>query len=407
MSEWKEVELIEIVKPGKGMLVSGPFGSNISSKFFVEVGVPVIRGNNLSKGIKKFNDDGYVFITEQKAIELKNCEAVEDDIIFTAAGTLGQIGIMPKNKKYKKYIISNKQIRLRCNLEIVSPLFIYYKLVEPSFNELIVSQNKGSSIPLLTLGSIKWLKILLPPLPTQQRIASILSAYDDLIENNLKRIKLLEEIAQCTYEEWFVKFRINGVQLEVGENGLPEGWEKKSLTTIAEFLNGFAFKPSDWFEVGHPIIKIKEMKNGIGNDTPRNEGGRIPLRYLIKKGDILFSWSASLEVIIWQGVDGWLNQHLFKVTPIEEYPREFVHQALLFCLEEFNNLTTGATMKHIKRQELDFVKVAIPNGNILKQFENQINPIQNQILNLAHQNHLLKESRDILLPRLMSGKVGV
>lgn len=242
----------------------------------------------------------------------------------------------------------------------------------------------------------------------QIRIGKILSAYDDSIENNLKRIKLLEEIAQRTYEEWFVKFRVNGEQLSIDDKtGLPEGWERKSLTSVAEFLNGFAFKPTDWFEEGHPIIKIREMKNGIGKDTPRNKGGRIHNKYLVKKGDILFSWSASLEVIIWQGIDGWLNQHLFKVTPIEKYSREFVYQALLYCLEEFNNLTTGATMKHIKRQELDYVKIAIPNGDILLNFDNLIQPIQNQILNLAHQNRLLKESRDVLLPKLMNGSINV
>ena len=90
-SGWKNYKLEELVAKGKGMLVSGPFGSNISSKYFVEKGVPVIRGNNLTKGIHKFIDGGYVYITEEKAFELKNCEAKPDDIVFTAAGTLGQI----------------------------------------------------------------------------------------------------------------------------------------------------------------------------------------------------------------------------------------------------------------------------------------------------------------------------
>lgn len=287
--------------------------------------------------------------------------------------------------------------------------FIYYLSQTYEFRSYAIGSMVGASgrqrADATFVGNYEF---LLPPLPTQKRIASILSAYDDLIENNLKRIKLLEEVAQRTYEDWFVKFSINGEQLPIDEKtGLPKGWGRQSLTSVAEFLNGFAFKPSDWFDVGLPIIKIKEMKNGIGNDTPRNEGGRIPNKYLIKKGDILFSWSATLEVIIWQGVDGWLNQHLFKVTPKENYSREFVHQALLFCLKEFNNLTTGATMKHIKRQELDFVKIAIPKRDILINFENKVNPIQNQILNLAHQNRLLKESRDILLPKLMNGTLNI
>lgn len=243
---------------------------------------------------------------------------------------------------------------------------------------------------------------------SQIKIGKVLSAYDDLVENNHKRIKLLEEVAQRTYEEWFVKYRVKGEELKVNkETGLPEGWETIPMTGIAEFLNGFAFKPTDWSNQGLPIIKIKELKAGISNETPRNDGTRVPKKFLVKSGDILFSWSGSLEVVIWQGEDGWLNQHLFLVRPKNNLQRDFVHQALLAALNEFNSLTTGATMKHIKRKELDFVKVSKPTQNILKEFESLVKPVQDQILALSKQTRLLKEARDILLPRLMNGEIEV
>ena len=101
--KWEKVFVEDIIASNKGSLVSGPFGSNISKKYFVETGIPVIRGNNLKDSIKKFIDDGFVFITKEKAYELRNCEAVYNDILFTAAGTLGQVGLIPKKTIYKNY----------------------------------------------------------------------------------------------------------------------------------------------------------------------------------------------------------------------------------------------------------------------------------------------------------------
>src|SRR3990172_9549555 len=111
-ANWRKLKVDDIRASQKGSIVSGPFGSNIGKKFFVKNGIPLIRGNNLTLGTKKFVDEGFVYITEKKAYELRNCEALSDDLVFTAAGTLGQIGLIPKNAKYPKYIISNKQLRL-------------------------------------------------------------------------------------------------------------------------------------------------------------------------------------------------------------------------------------------------------------------------------------------------------
>ena len=129
-ANWRIVKVEDIINPDKASLVSGPFGSNIGKRFFVDNGVPLIRGNNLTLGIKKFIDDGFVYITEEKAHELKNCQALSGDIIFTAAGTLGQVGLIPKISKYPKYVISNKQLRLRnCNKRMALariPIFLVF-----------------------------------------------------------------------------------------------------------------------------------------------------------------------------------------------------------------------------------------------------------------------------------------
>ena len=190
-------------------------------------------------------------------------------------------------------------------------------------------------------------------------------------------------------------------------DGVPEGWEKKSIADLGTYLNGFAFKPSDWQERGKPIIKIKEMGNGISTDTPRNNGERVPEKYLIKSGDLLFSWSATLMVIVWTGEEGWLNQHLFKVTPTQGIGREFLLQSISKTIAEFSNLTTGSTMKHIQRNKLEQVFVNTPTSEIMNCYCRIAERQREQILNISSQIRHLTEARDRLLPKLMSGEIEV
>lgn len=301
---------------------------------------------------------------------------------------------------------SNDVLVFRANDNIDST-FLYYVLSDDSFFDHMMSSANGTKMPRGNRKLIPSFEIPLPPLSTQHRIASILSRYDSLIENYQKQIKLLEEAAQRLYKEWFIDLRFPGHENTNIIDGVPEGWERKSIGEIGEYLNGFAFKPSDWQELGKPIIKIKEMSNGVTNETPRNSGERVPEKYLIKAGDLLFSWSATLMVIIWSGEEGWLNQHLFKVTPVKGIDREFLLQSISNTIVEFQNLTTGSTMKHIQRNKLDQVFVNVPNAEIMKRYSDISEKTRSNILSLQSQLRLLTEARDRLLPKLMNGEIAV
>lgn len=301
---------------------------------------------------------------------------------------------------------SNDVLVFRANDNIDST-FLYYVLSDDSFFDHMMSSANGTKMPRGNRKLIPSFEIPLPPLSTQHRIASILSRYDSLIENYQKQIKLLEEAAQRLYKEWFIDLRFPGHENTNIIDGVPEGWERKSIGEIGEYLKGFAFKPSDWQELGKPIIKIKEMSNGVTNETPRNSGERVPEKYLIKAGDLLFSWSATLMVIIWSGEEGWLNQHLFKVTPVKGIDREFLLQSISNTIVEFQNLTTGSTMKHIQRNKLDQVFVNVPNAEIMKRYSDISEKTRSNILSLQSQLRLLTEARDRLLPKLMNGEIAV
>lgn len=173
-------------------IISGPFGSNISSKFFVETGIPVIRGNNLTIGKEMFIDSGFVYITPEKANEL-NCYAIKDDLIFTAAGTLGQVGMIPSKTKFNKYVISNKQIRARINRNLVLPEYAYYWFSSTWIQKKLCNNNKGSTVPLLTLSEIKSLPIKYPQnLKKQEKVVKILSSIDEQIKRNNDMVQKLQ-----------------------------------------------------------------------------------------------------------------------------------------------------------------------------------------------------------------------
>lgn len=184
MSKMISTTLEKICLLEKGSIISGPFGSNISSKYFVEKGVSVIRGNNLSLSYDKFYDIGFVYVTKKKAEELR-CYAYRGDLIFTAAGTLGQVGIIPEDSLYDEYVISNKQIRARIDENKVDSLYAYYWFTSPWIKDVLMRSNKGSTVPLLTLSEVKVLPITYPEdIEEQRKIVYCLEQISKKIQNN-------------------------------------------------------------------------------------------------------------------------------------------------------------------------------------------------------------------------------
>jgi type I restriction enzyme S subunit len=287
--------------------------------------------------------------------------------------------------------------------------FLGHLISSSSFTDYITPIVTGVSVPHISGAQIKGFQFRLPPATTQRRIASILSAYDDLIENNTRRIAILEEMARRIYEEWFVRFRFPGhenVRMVESELGLvPDGWTVEPCASAAEFINGYAFKPDDWSENGTPIIKIKELKEGVTPQTPRFQR-TLATRYEIKDGDLLFSWSADLDVYLWNGGAGWLNQHLFQVQP-REVTKCFMFHALRQVIPEFRAKSAGTTMKHIKRSALDEVRLILPPASLRRAFEAIASPIDDLVLRLERKNRNLRTTRDLLLPKLISGELDV
>ena len=394
MSEWKKVKLGEITESCLGKMLDSAKNRGEYQPYLANLNVRWGSFDTENLSMMRFEEE------EEERYGIRY-----GDLIICEGGEPGRCAIWKEQLPDMK--IQKALHRVRPKDGLVDNFYLFYWFLHAGKRNWIDQYCTGATIKHLPGIKLKEVIVDLPPLSIQHRIATILSRYDSLIENYQKQIKLLEESAQRLYKEWFIDLRFPGHETTKIVDGVPEGWEKKSIADLGTYLNGFAFKPSDWQETGKPIIKIKEMGNGINADTPRNNGERVPERYLIKSGDLLFSWSATLMVIVWTGEDGWLNQHLFKVTPAQGVGREFLLQSISRTIAEFSNLTTGSTMKHIQRNKLEQVFVNTPTTEIMNCYSRIAERLREQILNISSQIRHLTEARDRLLPKLMSGEIEV
>lgn len=370
-------------------------------------GVPFYCSKEIIQKVNGGEIEDCDYIREELYEQVKREFGVPEagDLLITTRGTYGVPYIYQENDRF--YFADGNLTWLKDFDNDLIAEYLYYWVRSYEGQKKIDAIAKGTAQKAVPIAGIKTLQLALPPVSEQKKIVNILLQYDNLIDNNQKQIKLLEEAAQRLYKEWFVDLHFPGYENCKIVDGVPEGWTVKSMEDIADYLNGYAFKPSDWGEIGKPIIKIKELNCGITKDTPRNTGDDIPEKYRVFPGDIVFSWSATLTAKIWDEEEGLLNQHLFKVTPYDGFCREYVLQSILKTLDEFRNLTTGSTMKHIQRGKLKQVFVKVPSPKIMGEYEKYSDTIRRQILVLSHKIILLTEARDRLLPKLMSGEIEV
>ncbi|RNW26794.1 restriction endonuclease subunit S [Citrobacter werkmanii] len=424
MSKLRTVKLNELAAPGRSV-ISGPFGSNIGQRFFQDAGVPVIRGNNLTTDFRKFNDEGFVFLTEEKADELKS-DAIRGDILFTAAGTIGQVGMIPKSSKYDRYVISNKQLRFRVNPKIADPEYVYYWLASPWIYKTILSRNTGSTVPLINLGVIKSLPVSLPESIIEQRkISRLFSLIGEKITLNNRINAELEAMAKTLYDYWFVQFdfpNANGKPYKTSggkmvynatlKREIPAGWEVTNIgsvvrtelggtpsTAVDDYWKGASIPWLSSAETASfPVISSEQMvtQSGIDNSAAT----------LLPKGTVVISIVRYIRPSI-LGLDAATNQSVVGILENENLKSTFIYP--YFCSEvpRLMGLRTGAQQPHINKGTIDDSPIAIPPADVLANYYSVADAIFEKIMVQAFQSYELTKLRDWLLPLLMNGQVTV
>ena len=371
-----------------------------------EKGFPSIRTPNIGKGrlllenVNRVSEETYKLWT-------RRAKPKYPDLILAREAPLGNVAIIPKNLDV---CLGQRTVLISPDLDKVDPSFLCYRLLSDELQNEMNARGGGSTVPHLNVKEIRNLPITIPPLPTQRRIASILSAYDDLIENNLKRIKLLEGLAQRTHEEWFVKFTINGKKLEVNqETGLPEGWERRKLGEVVE-INKKSLKKG--FKGKIKYVDIASVSTGnIDSWTEYNfEEAPGRARRVLRHGDTIWSCvrpNRKSFSIIWEPIENLIGSTGFAVLSPKRVSAEFLYFST--TTETFvgylSNRAGGAAYPAVTSSVFEEAEIVIPPNKIERDFSAFSKEVFSQIYTLKNQNRLLKESRDILLPRLMSGAI--
>ncbi|OOY57535.1 restriction endonuclease subunit S [Solemya velum gill symbiont] len=312
-------------------------------------------------------------------------------------------------------------IRARLTSDLIAPLFLAYYSRTKYFKKSI-SHADGTNINNLNQGILSDVKIPLYSKKMQQCITDVLAAIDKKIELNKKINAELEAMAKLIYDYWFVQFDFpdaNGkpyksssgkmVYNEALKREIPDGWEVASLLEVASFTNGIAcqkYRPKE-SEDRYSVIKIREM--GVGfTDKSEVVSQNIPDKVVVRNGDVLFSWSATLDVKIWTGGVGGLNQHIFKVTS-SKYPRTYYYFETLRYLQHFKMMAElrKTTMGHITQDHLKQSRIAIPSDGLAEELHKKIDPMLNKTISGNEENQKLSELREWLLPMLMNGQVTV
>ena len=304
--------------------------------------------------------------------------------------------------------------------------YCYYLLISDQITNYLCGQNANTSGSHKRIDPTDFLNIELPTLPAmeeQKRIGQLLCSLDQKIALNRKINDNLEAMAKQLYDYWFVQFdfpneegkpyKSSGGKMVWSDklkHEIPEGWHCGTLLDIAQYTNGLAcqkFRPTDDNKL--PVIKIKEMHDGISSETEFVKSD-IPESVKVYDGDVLFSWSASLEVMLWAYGNGGLNQHIFKVTSNNGYPRSFYFYQLIDYIGNFKRMAEArkTTMGHITQDHLKQSTIALPpNTNIANKLEERLSSIFDTIINNNQEILNLTKLRDELLPLLMNGQMSV
>jgi len=403
----------EIAAPVPRAIAMGPFGSNIKTDNFVPKGVPVIRGQNLNA--ERFNDSGFVFLTEEKADELVASNAFSGDLVFTHRGTLGQVGIIPLNAKYERYVVSQSQMKLTCDSNKVDPLFLFYFFRSPHGQYELLANTSTTGVPAISrpLTTLKAIKVTAPPLPEQRAIAHILGSLDDKIELNRQMNETLEAIAQAIFKSWFVDFDPVRAKAEGRDPGLPKeivdllsdsfedsklgeipkGWKLNKLGDVIALAYGKALKASNRMPGNVPVY---------GSNGPvglHNEA-------LVKGPGIIVGRKGNPGIVTWSSRDFYPIDTTFYVVPKTSLSSLFY---LFYALkaQDLPSLSADSAVPGLNRNLAYMNQILVPLRKVLSSFDKHVSPLFERIDANEKESITLSTLRDTLLPKLLSGELRV
>jgi type I restriction enzyme S subunit len=414
--EWPTFPLSELLAPDRrisyGIVQPGHHETD---------GVPIVRVSDIRDG--RISTDGALKVAHDIEKSFLRTRLGGGELLITLVGTVGQTAIAPM-------VLAGWNLARAVGVLPISPdigvRWVDYVIRAPTIQDLILARVNTTVQTTLNLTDLAAFPIPVPPKPERDAIVFLLSSLDDKIELNRRMAATLEEMARALFKSWFVDFDPVRAKAEgrdpglpaataalfpdtFGEDGLPMGWERRALPSLATFLNGLALQkyPAAEGETGLPVLKIPELRTG-----PTAKSGRVtsslPEQFIVREGDQVFSWSGSLLQAVWTHEPAALNQHLFKVVP-KDVPQWLCFFAVDLHLPEFQAIASdkAVTMGHIQRHHLDAAYVVLPQSGAIEVMNGAFEPIWRKMIAARLEAQTLSALRDTLLPKLISGELRI
>ncbi|RSE37418.1 restriction endonuclease subunit S [Acinetobacter junii] len=440
----------------------GPFGSRMKSDAYVESGVPVIRGTNLT-GSKKFSGD-WVFITEKLAKQLENCCVSNGDLVFPHRGSIGEVGLV--DNQFPQYMMSSSLMKLRCNPNIADSEFIYYffKSHQGRYELLKNASQVGTPGIGQPLTSLKNIEIKLPSLGEQRKIAKILSDLDEKIHLNNQINQTLESIAQALFKSWFIDFdpvrakivaKLEGADPEIAAMCVISGKSEAELKQmseddLAELRATAALFPDELVESelgdvpkGWEVSTVGEQVQTVGGGTPSTKNvdfwddgihywttpkdlsnltDKILLNTerkitdaglkkissgLLPKDTVLMSSRAPVGYLALSKIEVAINQGYIAILPNMKYSAEYLIQWCEANMAEIKGRASGTTFQEISKKNFREISFVCPDDKVVVSYTKTVKTLYDEITSKAKENQSLINLRDTLLPKLMSGEISL
>ena len=375
-----------------------------------EDGYPSIRTPNIGKGrllldgVNRVSDETYRIWTQRAIPE-------PGDLILAREAPAGNVAII---KEGEKVCLGQRTVHLRPNVKIVDPDFLCYFLLAPPQQGKLLAAETGATAKHVNMLDIRRLELSnLPDLPSQRAAGELLAAYDDLIENNRRRMALLEESARLLYREWFVRMRFPGYEHTRIVEGVPQGWERVRVDELGTVLTGKtpSTKDADNYGGDIPFVKTPDMHGNafvLQSETYLTEkGAKSQANKFLPPGALLVSCIGTVGVVSLTSELCQFNQQINAVIPGEGFLRYYCYFALKEMKPRLDAIGGGVTMANVSKGKFESMDLLRPTTAFLRNFDEFSSPVFNQIKVLGQQNQKLRAARDLLLPRLMSGELAV
>jgi type I restriction enzyme S subunit len=365
-------------------------------------------------GIKNVTDDGHLDLSDIRHIAeedystwTRRVEPKPGDIVFTYEATLNRYAIIPQGFRG---CLGRRMALIRTDPEKVDTGFLLYYFFAPAWREVIKkNMMTGATVDRIPLITFPNFPVSVPPLPIQHRIAGILSAYDELIENSQRRIKILEAMARALYREWFVHFRFPGheavprVPSPLGE--IPQGWEVKKLKDVCRLTMGQSPKSEFYNEVGDGVA-FHQGVTDFGDRFPSDRLFCTAEGRIAEAGDILFSVRAPVgrmniankKIILGRGLSAIRHSHNHQAFLWEQLRNRFTKDDMM---------GNGAIFASVTKDDMQHIELVCPPRSLVEAATQHFEPLHSEIATLSQKIQNLRRTRDLLLPRLLSGQIDV